>query len=908
MNKRIDQPRKANEFLEGQVAERNGAEEALRKSEAIARLVLDNLPAPAAYVDIHQTYQFVNKAYETWLGRPWDDIVGRHVCDVLGNKIYDGICSRLDRALAGTAVNFEMTIVLRGEERIIYTSYVPHTGKQGEIEGLFALITDITERKRAEETVRLSEARLKAILAHAPAEISLKDPEGRYILVNRKFAKRYSLNEEEVKGKTPFGILPDDLAQYSLEHDREVLETGKAVVTDHSVPSMDGLRPLLEVKFPIFDADGAISAIGSIATDISELKRAEEALRESEQRLRVIAEATPVPIAITRFSDGVVLYANPRVGPAFGLPPDEVVGRKSLDFYKDPADRRALLAALEERGYVDNHELELRRADGTTRSVLLSLRVITFEGEQAILFGLFDITERKRADEAARESETRVRAIVDNITDCVITIKENGRIQSFNAAAEHAFGYTADEVLGQNVRLLMAEPERKRHEGYIANYLRTGKGKILGVGPREVTGKRKDGSTVPLEITVSEMVLGAKRMFIGALRDITERKLTEQQLQQALKMEAVGQLTGGVAHDFNNLLTVILGSLQLLERCVEGDEQLQKQVRAASDAALRGAELTKRLLAFSRRQVLEPEVADLNKLVTGMDDLLRRTLGEAIGIRIALAGDLWWTRVDAGQLEVALLNLVLNARDAMPKGGKLTIETANARLDDEYTARYPYVTAGPYVMLAVTDSGTGMSAEVIERVFEPFFTTKETGKGTGLGLSIVYGFVKQSSGHVQIYSEKGHGTRVKVYLPKAEPRDKAAREEAAREAAALTGSETILVVEDEAGVREIAVSLLQHRGYRVLEAEDGPAALSMLDDHPDIDLLLTDVVMPGGMDGSALAREALKRHPKLKILYTSGYAENAVGHGGMLDEGVELISKPYQNAKLVRKVRDVLDS
>ena len=393
----------------------------------------------------------------------------------------------------------------------------------------------------------------------------------------------------------------------------------------------------------------------------------------------------------------------------------------------------------------------------------------------------------------------------------------------------------------------------------------------------------------------------------GTVQDITEVKQTEAQLQQAQKMEAVGQLTGGVAHDFNNLLTVILGNLQLLERRVEGDARIQKRVRRASDAALRGADLTKRLLAFSRRQVLEPEVVGLDGLVAGMDDLLRRTLGEAIEIKTALADELWPATVDRHQLESALLNLAINARDAMPSGGKLTIETANSRLEDEYVARHAYVVTGDYVMLAVTDTGTGMSPEVIEHAFEPFFTTKGAGKGSGLGLSMVYGFVKQSRGHVNIYSEEGHGTTVKLYLPRAKPGDEAVAEEAAPEVVVRSEGETILVVEDDAAVREIAVALLEDRGYRVLEAGDGRTALGVLDEHPDIDLLLTDVVMPGGMGGPDLARNARERRPDLKVLYTSGYTENAIVHGGVLDEGVEMIGKPYQTEELAQKVRQVLD-
>ena len=390
--------------------------------------------------------------------------------------------------------------------------------------------------------------------------------------------------------------------------------------------------------------------------------------------------------------------------------------------------------------------------------------------------------------------------------------------------------------------------------------------------------------------------------------DVTERKQAEAQLRQAQKMEAVGQLTGGIAHDFNNLLTVILGNLQLLERNVESDEKLYKRVRTASDAVLRGAELTKRLLAFSRRQALDSRSVALNDLVRGMDNLLRRTLGEAIEIKTIIDKDLWPAHVDPGQLENTLLNLAINARDAMPEGGKLTIETANVTLDEAYAAQHSYVSPGDYVMLAVTDTGVGMPEEVLDHVFEPFFTTKEVGLGSGLGLSMVYGFVKQSAGHVNIYSEEDHGTSVKIYLPKSDSEAGVSKDKVAGDDEVPTGDETVLVVEDDAGVRETAVLLLEELGYRVIETEDGPTALAALDEHPDVDLLFTDVVMPGGMSGAELARKVLDLRPDIKVLYVSGYTENAIAHGGVLDEGVELLGKPYLKKDMARKVRRVLDS
>jgi CheY-like chemotaxis protein len=369
----------------------------------------------------------------------------------------------------------------------------------------------------------------------------------------------------------------------------------------------------------------------------------------------------------------------------------------------------------------------------------------------------------------------------------------------------------------------------------------------------------------------------------------------------------VGQLVGGVAHDFNNLLTIVLGNLQLMESRVSSDPKLKKYVQMSTGAAQRGAELTGRLLAFARRQMLETTLTDVNKLVFGMGALLRGILGETIKVENMLAEDLRQIRTDLTQLENALINLAINARDAMPNGGRLTIETTNVTLDRAYVRHNPGAIAGDFVMIAVSDTGHGMSAEVAEHAFEPFYTTKEIGKGTGLGLSMVYGFVKQSGGYIKIYSEPDKGTVVKMYLPRAEDTDVAADTPGVDEAP-VGGAETILVVEDDPEVRQTTVALLEALSYQVIEAPNGPSALKLLDRQPDIDLLLTDVIMPGGMRGPDLAREVHKRRPKMKILYMSGYTEHTVLRDGVVDADVPLLSKPFQKNELADKVRNVLDN
>ncbi|WP_262297849.1 ATP-binding protein [Microvirga sesbaniae] len=393
-------------------------------------------------------------------------------------------------------------------------------------------------------------------------------------------------------------------------------------------------------------------------------------------------------------------------------------------------------------------------------------------------------------------------------------------------------------------------------------------------------------------------------------QEVAERMKAEEALRQAQKMEAVGQLTGGIAHDFNNLLTIIVGNIELLQRRLpDGHERLQRAADHAMEATRRAATLTQRLLAFSRRQPLDPKPVDANKLVAGMSELLRRTLGETVVLETVLAGGLWRTQADPNQLENAIVNLAVNARDAMPNGGKLTIETANTRLDEAYVeALAEPVPPGQYVQVSVSDTGTGMDKATMEKVFEPFFTTKAAGKGTGLGLSQIYGFVRQSNGHVRIYSELGEGTTIKIYLPRLIGSDQEPAEALAKRPAMVKGAgETILVVEDERDLRTYAVEALRDLGYRVLEAADGREALAAVEQHPEIALLFTDVVLAGGMNGRALADEVTRRKPGLPVLYTTGYTANAIVHHGRLDVGTHLIGKPFTYAELAAKVRRMLD-
>jgi PAS domain S-box-containing protein len=432
---------------------------------------------------------------------------------------------------------------------------------------------------------------------------------------------------------------------------------------------------------------------------------------------------------------------------------------------------------------------------------------------------------------------------------------------------------------------------------------------------------------VSVDITERKRALAQLRAFTETLEDAVKERTRELEIQnearikaeellrQAQKMEAVGQLTGGIAHDFNNLLTIVIGGLDMVGRQIPalGATAAAERIARAKDMALQGVQravtLTNRLLAFSRQQPLAPKPIDANKLVSVTCEFLRRTLGETVSLDTALAAGLWRAHADPHQLENALINLTLNARDAMPEGGKVTIETANCYLDESYVSSIPEpVDVGQYVMIAVADTGTGMDPITVERAFEPFFTTKEVGRGTGLGLSQVYGFVRQSAGHVKVYSELDEGTTVKIYLPRYVGAEEHVEDaEQSQAANGAIGTETILVVEDDDALRSYTVETLAELGYRVLPATNGAAALEILDSGNDIDLLFTDVVMPGGLNGRQLADEAVRRRPGLKVLFTTGYTRNAIVHHGRLDPGVEMVGKPFSSDELIRKVRAILD-
>ena len=488
---------------------------------------------------------------------------------------------------------------------------------------------------------------------------------------------------------------------------------------------------------------------------------------------------------------------------------------------------------------------------------------------------------------ALKNSEERTRAIAANVADALVTIDSHGIIQSVNSAATTLFGYEPGEIIGENVARLVDEEIGAEH---------------VGMGPREVNGTRKNGENLELEFTVGEAWIGNEQVFIGVMRDISERKRLEAQLRQARKMEAVGQLTGGVAHDFNNLLGVILGNAELLEDQVGAEDP---RVQAVIRATGRGSELTQRLLAFSRLQPLQPKVLEPAQLLDGMSDLLSRALPETIEIQLLSGDDIRRIEVDPAQMESALLNLTINAGQAMPEGGELTFEIANQTIDGRTAARMADATPGQYVTIAATDTGMGMAPKVLARAFDPFFTTKPVGVGSGLGLSMVYGFAHQSGGFAVIESELGCGTTVRLYLPSAEA--EISKPEIGLETDAPRGKgETVLVVEDNSEVRDLSVTLLESLGYEVLSASEGARALEIIEAAPRIDLILSDVMLPGGLLGPEVVQRAKQAQPDLRVLFMSGYADAAARSSGLLAEGATILSKPFQRYDLACQMRTPL--
>jgi len=637
--------------------------------------------------------------------------------------------------------------------------------------------------------------------------------------------------------------------------------------------------------------------------------------------LRVAADmilSSHFPKALVWGQEQVTIY-NDAFRPILGQKP-EALGRPFPEVWAEawdalgPVVRRAYAG---EATYIEDYGVTINRS-GFPEEAFFTFCYSPVRDETGAVCGMVDtviettgkVTAQRQlglfAEDLARQVAERT-ADRDRMwclaTDLMLVLGTDADIVACNPAWTAMLGWDTDQLQRRAFADLL-HPEDHDTTAAALQHLAQGASTVRF----ENRLRHRDGSWHVLAWTAvldEDRILAVGRDMPAEREAAAALQRSEAALYQSQKMESVGQLTGGVAHDFNNLLQVVSGNLQLLGRIAAGNAGAEKHLTNAMAAVNRGAKLTGQLLAFARRQPLQPKVVNIGRFVSGMDDLLRRSLGESIETETIVSGGLWNTLADPSQVENALLNLAINARDAMNGAGKLTIEAGNASLDEAYVRHHTDVTAGQYVMLAVTDTGSGMPPDVLAKVFDPFFTTKPEGKGTGLGLSMVYGFVKQSGGHIKIYSEMGHGTTVKIYLPRVMQSEDVLVPETRREVTG--GRETILVAEDDDEVRATVVEMLEGLGYRVLQARDAAAALAIVESGVAIQLLFTDVVMPGPVRSPQLARKAQERLPGLAVLFTSGYTQNAIVHGGRLDAGVELLGKPYTHDALAHRVRRLLD-
>ena len=639
------------------------------------------------------------------------------------------------------------------------------------------------------------------------------------------------------------------------------------------------------------------------------------------ERLQLLIDGV-VDYAVYLISpDGLVATWNSGARRLKGYEPAEIIGRP-YDTFFTPEDRergvpRRALQMAAESGRFEAEGWRVRK-DGSRFWAQAVLDAVRQDGK---LIGFAkitrDITEREQARRHIQESEGRFRRLVDAVVDyAIFQLDINGIVTTWNSGARRIKRYAAGEIIGQHFSVFYRDEDRAAGAPAAALETAARDGRYEAEGWRV----RKDGSRFWAFVVIDPIrdERGELVGFAKVTRDVTERREAQRQLREtqeqlalSQKMEAVGQLSGGIAHDFNNLLMIVLGNLETAQRHVkhapEPNPNLQRAVAAAMRGAQRAAALTSRLLAFARRQPLDPKPLDVNKFLAGAAEFMQRSLGETVEVRAIGAAGVWQIEADPNQLETALVNLAINARDAMPGGGKVTLETTNIYADDDYCRLNPELSPGQYVLICVSDTGSGMPPDLLTRAFEPFFTTKELGQGTGLGLSQVYGFVKQSGGHVKIYSEVGQGTTVKIYLPRYTRRSEDESEDKIDVVGRGEQGEVILIVEDDQDLRQYLTEVLRGLGYSVLTAPSGTAALPILEQLSNrIDLLLTDVIMPG-LNGRELGQRALQIRPGLRVLYMTGYSRNAVVHHGRLDEGVELLQKPITQTHLAARVRDILD-
>jgi PAS domain S-box-containing protein len=760
---------------------------------------------------------------------------------------------------------------------------------------------------QAQDALRESEERYRGLFenmvegyAHCRMVLDRSEPRDFvYLDVNRAFGQLTGLHD--VVGKPVTEVLPG-----IRESNPELFQIFGRVALTGNPEAFETYLPSLGIWFAITVYSSKKMHFIAVFHDVTERKAADERLRDSEEQFRTMFDFASVGVAQANPKTGRLLRVNPKLCLITGYSAEELLTRRFSDI-TNPDDRERDWALFERTMTTGGSEYQTEkryvRKDGSIvwANVNVSvLRDATGVPTRTIAM-IQDITESRRAAELLRESEGRYRALFDeSALPMWLFDQETLAIAEVNEAAVRHYGYSREEFLSKTVREIWHPDEVAEAIALLAASSEEPRSAVL----RHV---KKGGASITVEVFWRAVQLASRSYRLSVIRDITDQRELEERFRQSQKMEAVGRLAGGVAHDFNNLLTVIFGYSDILLQGLEPGplHEAMQEVRRAGERAVG---LTRQLLAFSRKQTLVAEVLDLGDVVSGLSTMVERLIGEDVKVSVVVSPGLGRVKADRGQLEQVVMNLAVNARDAMPKGGSLIFELQNVELDDAYTATHAEVKPGPYVLLAISDTGTGMDAETQKRIFEPFFTTKEAGKGTGLGLSTVYGIVHQSGGAIDVYSEPGRGTTFKVYLPRFAD-DAAVRRPVSGLHPALaagSGSETVLVVEDEAAIRQLTNLVLQKAGYTVLLAESPVTAERIAGSHPGpIHLMLTDVVMPG-MRGPELAQRLIRLRPDLRVLYMSGYIDNAIAHHGFLDAGTEFLQKPFSPSRLMQKIREVL--
>ncbi len=876
--------------------------------------ILDAVRDPVAVLDAERRVVFANPSMAAFLGVPAADIVGRPCREVL----HDAVCPVSDCPFLRSAVTRErewMEAEISARGIWVRVCVDPLLDADGNLAGAVHIVTDVTEARRKETRAREDSERLLSLMNNIPGIVyrGLPDWSLSFIGAEVKRLTGYSARDF-LSGAVSWKnvIHPEDLERFRRTFRQTISERRAVLRAEYRILHENGESRWVADRRQIFyDGTGRFAYVDGLLLDITERKASEARLRATTEKFQALVDASPLPIMAFDLGGTIMLW-NEAAERVFGWRSDETFG---MDDPTVPAEGLPESRDLRERvvrdGGFSGVEVRRRRKDGALIDCMASAAPMRDEAGAiaGIMSIMADITGQKRMVEALRDSEERYRRLVDDSPEMILVACED-RIVYVNATGVRLLGASAPaDLVGKPIAEIMHPDSGDAARDGIRQA--AGEGRPTSLVEQKYV--RLDGSVLEVEATSVPVVYRDRPAAQVFARDLTRRRETEEALQrsqeqfrQAQKMEAVGRLAGGVAHDFNNLLTAIRGYTDLLLMELDDGFPLRREVEEIQKAADRAADLTHQLLAFSRKQVLQPKVLDLNAVVSNVDKMVRRLIGEDIDLITVLRPGLGMVKVDPGQIEQVIMNLAVNARDAMPAGGMITIETANVDLSAEYAALHTAVQPGPHVMLTVTDTGTGMDDGTKQRLFEPFFTTKEMGKGTGLGLSTVYGIIKQSSGSIWVYSERGKGTSFKIYFPRHDGAE-AAQRPASRPRSAPRGKETILLVEDEMVVRMLAAEIMRKSGYNVIEAANGAEALRQIEERRTfIDLMLTDVVMPG-MGGRQLVDALPSFLSGMKVLYMSGYPDEAIGRHGFLEPGTPFLQKPFTADGLLRRVREVLD-